>query len=130
MRSWKAIAAALGVFVLGTVFGFIVSFRVTPESGASFLTSVVNRDAAQQRLHRRVVRNLDLSAEQEQAIGAILKDARGKIMEIRRETRPRVREIILDARTRIRAQLTPEQQAKFDRKLERNRRLLNRLLAE
>lgn len=130
MRSWKAVLAALGVFVLGTVFGFIISFRMTPELGAPFLSRVVRQETTQERLHQRVVKNLDLSAEQERAIAAILSDARGRIMELRRETRPRVRQVILDARTRIRAQLTPEQQAKFDQKLQRNRRLLNRLLAD
>ena len=70
-----------------------------------------------------------LSPAQERAINGIIGDARAQLLEIRKETRPRVRVVILNARERIRAQLNPEQQARFDRIVERNRILLNRWLS-
>jgi len=126
MKSWKSILAVLAIFILGTVFGLVVSFWIMPSVGvqASPAQQVLN-----QRFNQRLVRNLSLSPEQEKAVSGIIADARTQLLEIRKETRPRVREVIVNARERIRTQLNPEQRAQFDRIIERNRLLLNRLLS-
>ena len=126
MNSWKSALAVLAIFILGTIFGLVISFWITPRVGvqASPAQQVLN-----QRFSQRLVRNLSLSQEQEKAVSGIIADARSQLLDIRTETRPRVREVIVNARARIRAQLNPEQQAQFDRILQSKRMLLNRLLS-
>jgi len=123
MSTWKATFAVLVIFVLGTIFGLAVSHWIAPGSGARGLPA---QEIVTQRSNQCLARNLSLSAEQEQAIAGIVEEARNQLAEIRKETRPRVRQIIVNARERIRAQLNPEQRARFDKILERNRRPLDR----
>ena len=125
MSTWKAALAVLAVFVLGTIFGAAISYWIPPRIGSNAPPA---REILTQRLNRRLVRELSLSAEQEKAIAGIIQEARDQLGEIRKETRPRVRQVIMNARDRIRAQLNPEQQARFDQIRERNQRLFNRFL--
>lgn len=125
MTTWKAILAVLGVFVFGTVFGLAISFWIAPERGAS---GPRIREVLIHRLNQRLVRELSLSKEQEKAVSAIIGDATKQLAEIRKETRPRVRRTLADAQVRIREQLDPQQQERFDDMLKRNRRILNRAL--
>lgn len=126
MKSWKSVFAVLAVFILGTVFGLVISFWIAPATGGQASPA---QEILSQRFNRRLAANLSLSPEQEKAISGIIADARTQLLQIRKETRPRVREVILNARERVRAQLNPEQQARFDRVIERNRRILNRLFS-
>ena len=126
MKSWKSVFAALTVFILGTVFGLVISFWIAPSVGVQASPA---QEILSQRFNQRLVANLSLSREQEKAISGIIADARTQLLEIRKETRPRVHEVILNARERVRAQLNPEQQARFDRVIERNRRILDRLFS-
>ncbi len=124
MKTWKAVLGVLGLFILGTVFGLVVSFWIAPRAASSAppLQEIVLR-----RLNQRLAANLSLSPDQQQAIAAITEDARNQLLEIRKETRPRVRQVMQDARNKIRAQLHPEQQARFDQLLRRNRLPFNRV---
>ena len=126
MRSWKAFVAVLGIFVLGTVFGLVISFWIMPSIGAQASPA---QEILTRRFNQRIARNLSLSPEQARAIDGIIAETRTQLLEIREETRPRVREVILNASGRIRAQLNPEQQVRFDQMVGRNRVLLNRLMS-
>jgi len=126
MRSWKAFVAVLGIFVLGTVFGLVISFWIMPSIGAQAPPA---QEILTRRFNQRIARNLSLSPEQARAIDGIIAETRTQLLEIREETRPRVREVILNASGRIRAQLNPEQQVRFDQMVGRNRVLLNRLMS-
>jgi Spy/CpxP family protein refolding chaperone len=126
MKTWKAALGVLGVFILGIVFGPIISFWIAPRAGPY---APPLQEILAQGLNQRLAANLSLSPEQKQMIAATMENARNQLLEIRKETRPRVRQIILDARDKIRAQLNPEQQARFGRLLRRNRIQFNRFLA-
>jgi Spy/CpxP family protein refolding chaperone len=125
MKTWKAALGVLGIFILGTVFGLVISFWIAPRAARSM--SPV-QEILTQRLNQRLSANLSLSPEQKQAIAAITEDARNQLVAIRKETQPRVRQIIQDARNKIRAQLNPDQQARFDQLVRRNRMQFNRFL--
>ena len=58
--------------------------------------------------------NLNLDAAQQKKVGALLEEAGGKIKEVRRQTQPQVSEILEDYRGKIRQELNPDQQKKFD----------------
>ncbi len=126
MSTWKATIAVLVIFILGIASGIVISYWITPRITANALPA---QEILTRRMNERLARNLSLTPEQEQTISGIIDDARSQLTEIRKETRPRVRQVIVNARDRIRAQLNPEQQSRFDKILERNRRLLNRLFS-
>jgi Spy/CpxP family protein refolding chaperone len=122
MSTWKAVTAVLVIFVLGTVFGLAISLWMAPRIG---IYTPLAGEIATQRINQRLARKLSLTPEQKEVIAGIMQDMRQQLAEVRKETRPRVRQITLNARERIRAQLNPEQQARFDDIMRRNQRLLD-----
>jgi lipopolysaccharide export LptBFGC system permease protein LptF len=73
MSTWKAVFAALIIFVMGTVFGLAVSFWIAPNVSAYAQPA---QEILTHRLNQRLARNLSLSAEQKEAIDGIIEDAR------------------------------------------------------
>jgi hypothetical protein len=126
MNTWKAVLSVLAIFILGTVFGLIISFWITPDMRASAQPA---QAPAQERLEQRLESNLSLSGEQKAAVTRIIDDTRKEVVQIRNETRPRVQQTLKTARDRIRAELNPEQRLRFDRMVQRNRRMLNRMFS-
>jgi Spy/CpxP family protein refolding chaperone len=63
----------------------------------------------------RMSRDLSLTPDQREQIATVMQETRLKVREMRLEMRQQRRQIFIDAYTKIRATLTPEQQAKFDR---------------
>lgn len=74
------------------------------------------RDPArfQQFLLKRLTRELDLRPEQQQQVENVLRETSQEFARLREDIGPRVREIRVRSREKIRAILTPEQQAKFE----------------
>jgi hypothetical protein len=123
MSTWKAVSAVLIVFILGTVFGLVISLWIAPRAG---MDAPAIREIAILRMNQRMVRSLALTLEQKTAISEIIADTRKQLAEIRKEERPRVRQIKLNAQERMRSQLNPAQQARFDEMIRRNRLRLER----
>jgi Spy/CpxP family protein refolding chaperone len=126
MKYLKTIIAVLAVFMLGTIFGMLLSFWMAPKINAP---AGPVREFLAQRLNQRLTRELVLASDQQHKIAAIIQDARQQLGELRKETRPRVRQIMEKARIQIRAQLTREQQRIFDQNLQRNRKRLEQWLS-
>lgn len=74
------------------------------------------RDAGrfQQIMLKRLTSELDLRADQQQQVEAILRESGEEFARLRQEIRPRFQEIRERSRDRIRALLDPGQQAKFE----------------
>ena len=62
----------------------------------------------------RLTRDLELTADQQQALNRILDDTRTEFVELRKTIAPQVTEIKERARGRIRTMLTPDQQPRFE----------------
>jgi Spy/CpxP family protein refolding chaperone len=73
------------------------------------------RDSArfQQFLLKRLTRELDLRAEQQQQVETILRETGQEFARLREEVGPRVRDIRMHTREKIQAILSPDQQRKF-----------------
>ena len=123
MKAWKSILAVVLVFCGGAAFGALASARVAP---IWHLAHQPAREAVVRRINARIDRELALTPEQQQQVAAIIADNQKELAEIRREVAPRVRQTIMKSQTRIRALLTPTQQMKFDRVVERGWRTLER----
>lgn len=72
------------------------------------------KESMQERILRRMTRNLDLNPNQVQQIRAIMEGTGSKIDALRKQHRPEFDAILTESRDRIRKLLTPEQATKFD----------------
>jgi Spy/CpxP family protein refolding chaperone len=81
-----------------------------------------------ERFIERLNHELSLTPEQHGRIERIMVESHAEADALHEEMLPRVREHMRHTRERIRAVLTPEQQAEFDRLFERHRRRAERFL--
>ena len=111
MKKWKAVVGIVLVFILGVVAGGLVSMKVCRHKrpGPPPVSAVMDK------LDKR----LGLNTGQHAQVEAIIRDARGQMDSVRKETLPRIDSIMGSARDRIRAALTPEQREKFERLVKR-----------
>ena len=121
MSTWKNILAVLAIFVLGTIFGLVISRQMAPKppppGGSTPIISLAQLD-------RLLVQ--DLSAEQKREISKILEEVRSELEGLRKRARPQIHRRMQEARIRIRNILTPEQQKQLDQIISRGRPLFNR----
>ena len=112
MKKWKAVLGIVLVFVLGVVAGGLISMKVCSHriwAGPPPVSAVM------QKLDKR----LGLNPDQHTQVEAIIRDARGQMDAVRKETEPRIKSIMDGARDRIRTVLTPEQREKFEKLIQR-----------
>jgi Spy/CpxP family protein refolding chaperone len=112
MTTWKAILAVLLIFLAGAIFGGLASVRIAP---IWHLLNLPSRNAVVKRINERLAYRLSLTQEQRQEVAGIIADSQKELLQLKKEVEPRVRDAMLKAQQKIRQQLTPEQQVKFDR---------------
>ena len=125
MKRSTAIAAIVALFLVGVLVGVLGThlFYLRHLREPGWLVKAGTRLAAAE-----LKRNLDLTPQQEQQVGAILADAQRDVISLRREMTPRVLAILDRARVRISAVLSPEQREKFERLRQRRGARLRSLL--
>lgn len=114
-NKWKARALVLGVFLLGCAIGALTMnlYRVSVQSGRFLTPSPPRHTTAREKHLDFLTRELGLSEDQARQVGQILDETRQEFIQLRNEMRPRFDAIRDRSRERIRALLTPEQQAKY-----------------
>jgi Spy/CpxP family protein refolding chaperone len=110
--SVKGALLLLLAFLLGTAVG-VLGFGLYQGRGGWWRPP---RDPAQfqQFVLKRLTKELDLRSDQRQQVEVILREAGQEFARLREEFGPRVREIRTSSRQKIRAILSPEQQAKLE----------------
>jgi hypothetical protein len=120
MQKWKIVAGLLLVFVLGALSGVLGTGMVLKRHHPFFSKAPEGRKAF---IMKRLTRKLDLTAEQQVRIEAIVDRVQSETFEQMREGRRFMREQLQKGFAEIRKELTPEQQLKFDQmQAERERR--------
>jgi Spy/CpxP family protein refolding chaperone len=104
----------LGIFVLGFGLG---ALAMDLYEGRRIAAGPPPPRTAREAESERLKRELSLTEDQSRQVNQILEETRNEFMQFRNDTRPRFEEIRNRSRNRIRAALTPEQQAKFDQLL-------------
>jgi hypothetical protein len=113
----KVILATLFIFASGVVTGGLLVFNIQPKP------SVTSESQAQipmpwffQRMDffRRIRRELDLSAEQDTKIQQIINEGQDRLRPLWQEVGPRMQDELRLVRRQIAAELTPDQQKRFD----------------
>lgn len=112
MRRSTAIAAVVGLFLVGVLVGVLAThlFYLRQMRQPGGLALLGNRALAAD-LDRR----LDLTPEQRRHVEAVLTDAAQEVGAVRQEMMPRVLDILERSQQRIAAVLTPEQQRELQR---------------
>ena len=118
--SRKAALLVILVFVLGIALGGAGTYVVTDRVQAARLQSPHPGG-----LMSAMIKDMNLTAEQQTQIEAILSDTRAEYATIRKQADPQYEQARQSGRQRIRQVLTPEQGPKFEdmlRKLDEERR--------
>jgi hypothetical protein len=82
---------------------------------------------ANRRILAVTSRQLDLDEAQRERIDTILRETRGELLDITDRVEPEVRAVLEKARGRIRSELRPNQQPRFDAEVEKRRKELEAL---
>ncbi len=105
---WKPVIAAL---VIGIAIGALGHMRCMPFGSRELWK---NPEKMRQHMMAEFKSKLNLSAEQQQKISAIMDDTRSQMDALREEMRPKFEALKVTSRARIRELLTLDQQKKFD----------------
>ncbi len=106
----------LGVFVLGSLTGAFLDSAYRLKAGAGERNTRGGGRDRGEKMFEGMKRDLNLNAQQETEIRAVLEETRAGFRSLRSEVRPRYDALRQNSRARIRALLTPEQQQRFDAK--------------
>jgi uncharacterized membrane-anchored protein YhcB (DUF1043 family) len=121
MKTLKPWLVILLVFVAGFAGG-IVATRATVRH---YIHQALNRpEQARDMMEQRMVRRMQLDAEQRRKVHQILVRRQAELRGLRQEYGPRFFQIVSNADWEISAALTPEQRERFEEFREQNRRLL------
>ena len=119
MKNIRLIILILIIFLLGAVCGMV-------GTGAflrSRLAHMANEGppAVRHVIMRTLTRKLDLTAEQQQDISAIISQAQEQLAIVRTAIQPQIETIMSNSASRIQQSLQPEQEAEFERLVQRSR---------
>jgi Spy/CpxP family protein refolding chaperone len=110
-KNWSVLSLVLVVFLLGLVVGALTMH----------LYRVRHKPSPGPQLVGQAIRELNLTAEQQAQVEAILDDTRNQLRQVRRDSQPKVSEIRRQARQRLQGVLTPQQWQKLDEKMKQRR---------
>jgi Spy/CpxP family protein refolding chaperone len=120
MRSGKAIAAVLLIFLLGAVTGGLTAHLIYQKRIEGMVRG--GPGAMSEVILRRMDRELNLDSAQREAIRKIVQETHGEMRQIRRQFHPQIRLILAKSEERIKELLRPDQKEAFMRLIEKRRR--------
>lgn len=133
MNTWKVILATLVIFVAGVVTGGLIirqSQRIKaprpPHTSAERPIdpaphAISPRHTQTHDFLRRIQRELDLTPEQRTHIEQIINESQERTRKHWEQVAPQLRKEVQETRDRIRAELTPAQQERFEELLKQPR---------
>ncbi len=132
MNRFRSILGIIAVFLLGMLAGGLITFlvfraivtaprRAYLQGGGEGVANLVARQFS---------RRLRTDAGQEAQIRQILRDTAVELEGVAGRVAPEVRETMEKAETRVRAVLKPEQQAEFDKMMQRARETWRKVQAQ
>jgi Spy/CpxP family protein refolding chaperone len=128
---WKVILATMVIFACGVITGAMLTRTMVPrtEPAALAVLPAPTRASAPPMLQMQranflkvMDKQLDLSAEQREQIGKIMKASQERTQPLWNQIAPQMNAELKNVREEIRGVLTPEQRKKFVELLKRNRK--------
>ena len=132
MNRFRSILGIVAVFVLGMLAGGLITFLVfraiVTAPRRAYLQG--GGDAVANLVARQFSRRLHADAGQSAQIQQILRDTAQELEGVAGRVAPEVRETVQKAEARVRAVLKPEQQAEFDKMMQRARETWKRVQSQ
>ena len=125
-KPWKVILAFTGIFLAGILVGGLVTLRW----GRNFAQRQPMGEQYGPQLMRRLVTQLDLTPAQQEKIKPIVDQAAEELHQLRRTTQRASAAVLVRMQGEIAAQLTPEQKAKFDEQVSKQRERIRHFMEE
>jgi Spy/CpxP family protein refolding chaperone len=119
MRSGKAIAAVILIFLLGAATGGLTAHLIYQKRVEGMVRG--GPGAMSDMILKRMDRDLKLDSSQREAIARIIQETHGEMRQIRQQFRPQTRRILAASEERIRVLLRPDQKEVFQRLIEKRR---------
>jgi len=121
VNSWKVILATLVIFGAGVLTGTLVtrysasSYEHPRRQGLGFRSAEFGSPGGMRlEFLRRIGRELDLSAEQQERIDRVLKQSQDRTRKLMEPVGPQLRQEVQRAKAEFREVLTSTQQERFD----------------
>lgn len=121
MNSWKVILATLVIFGAGVLTGTLVTrysvslYEHPRRQGLGFRSAEFGSPGGMRlEFLRRIGRELDLSAEQQERIDRVLKQSQDRTRKLMEPVGPQLRQEVQRAKAEFREVLTAGQQERFD----------------
>ena len=121
MNKSIAFIAVLGLFILGILIGALGMHLVYVQRFPQPFERPAGDSMPGRAFFARLERHLDLSADQKERIGQIMRESRQAGVAMHEEMLPRVHELMDNTRGSIMDVLTPEQRQEFERLMSRHR---------
>ena len=120
MRTGKAIAAVLLIFLIGAATGGLTAHLIYQKRLEGMVRG--GSGAMSEMIIRRMDRELNLDSGQREAIRTIVQETHTEMRHIRQQLRPQTRQILAKSEERIKKLLRPDQKEAFERLIEQRRR--------
>jgi Spy/CpxP family protein refolding chaperone len=102
------------VFVLGTALGTVLGYAFAHRSYASTAPAQLTSEQRRAQKREQLARDVNLTAEQQSQVNAILDQAQIEYKAIHAVSDPQVDAVRQKSRDKIRQMLTPDQKPKFE----------------
>ncbi len=113
MKRWKLWAGVLLVFAAGACVGVVGTGLYVRHSFESLLQG--GPPAVAELVTNRLARELDLSKSQKIAVGETVQEMQSQIQALRLQYRPEAKQILITGMSKMKTELSAEQQQKLDR---------------
>jgi Spy/CpxP family protein refolding chaperone len=125
-KPWKVILAFAGIFVAGILVGGLVTLRW----GKNFTQKQPGGEQFGPALMQRLVKQLDLTPDQQAKVKPIVDSATEELRQLRRTTQRTTAAVVVRMQGDIAAVLTPDQKAKFDTQVSQARERIRHFMEE
>jgi hypothetical protein len=129
VNSWKVILATVVIFGAGVLTGTLVArysaslYEHPRRQGPGFRSAEFGSPGGMRlEFLRRIGRELDLNAEQQERIDRVLKQSQDRTRKLMEPVGPQLRQEVQRAKVEFREVLTPAQQERFDLILKQQQR--------
>ena len=124
MKHWKSILLLGLVFLTGIVAG-VAGTRAMARRAVT--QASVHPEWAQMVLERNLTRRLWLDEDQQAQLHEVMTDARGQVMTLRQEYRPRMEALYQQTDARIEVFLRPKQRERYEKIRQQERQMFRPL---
>lgn len=125
-KPWKVVLAFTGIFLAGVLVGGMATIRW----GRNFAQRQPMGEQFAPRMMERLTSELQLTADQQAKIRPIIDARTTELRQLRRTTQKATANVLEHMQSDIAAQLTPEQKAKFEEQLKKQRERMRRFMEE